>query len=333
MRSDSIVKLAALAAVLLSSALAQAREPVATSERFAFYSDFETNLNDALIAAGVARRFGRDELFSAGDEQACFEALAPALQAGWRLAVSYYAEIISPHEFNDRQQYLIRLSLAGLGHEDARAVEFLDLAASFRRAASPAYAACRWAAQDAENRRWIDDVSSQLSKYESEIAGRLAELYQQAWPDQRLDVDVVATVSWAGANSSFPDGSAGHLLISSGTAGHEALETVFHEASHGFMLRHAPLQDALAEAAERLGVRVPDGLWHVVLFYTTGETVRAVLGAAGEPGYEPMIYEIYGRSRWGDYREAMDAAWPSYMDGKTSALETAMALIGQIDRQ
>lgn len=327
------MKLIALIAVVLWATQLQARDPVATSEQFAFYSDFETNLNDALIAAGVARKFGRDELFSAGEEMACFETLSPSLQAGWRLAVSYYAEIISPHQFNDRQQYLIRLRLAGIDSDDARVEDFLDLASSFRRAGSPAYNACRWTAQDSENRRWIDDVTSQLSKHEQEIGGRLAKLYQQAWPDQRLDVDVVATVSWAGANSFFADNSAGHLLISSGSAGHEALETVFHEASHGFMLGAAPLRDALAQAAGRLAVPVPDGLWHVLLFYTTGETVRMVVEAAGEPDYEPMIYEIYGRTSWGDYREALDTTWPAYMDGSKSAFDAAMELIGQINWQ
>ncbi len=327
-----ILKIIAVIAVSFWTTHLQAREPVATSERFAFYSDFETNLNDALIAAGVSRRFDRDELFSAGEERACFEALPPSSQAGWRLAVSYYAEIISPHQFNDRQQYLIRLSLAGNDGEDARVAEFLDVSASFRRAASHAYNACRWTAQDSANRRWIDDVTSQLTKHEPAIAMRLAKLYQRAWPDQRLDVDVVATVSWAGANSFFAGGSAGHLLISSGSEGHEALETVFHEASHGFMLQFAPLQDALAQAAERLDVPIPDGLWHVVLFYTTGETVRTVLEAAGEPGYEPMIYEIYGRSSWGDYREAMDTTWPSYIKGEKNAFEAATELIKQIDR-
>jgi len=328
-----MMKLIAMIVVLLCATYSQAREPVAASEQFTFYSDFEANLNDALVAAGVARKFSRDELFSAGDEQACFDALAPSLQAGWRLAVDYYAEIISPHDFNDRRQLLIRLSLAGIGNEDARATEFLNLAASFRRAASPAYKACRWTAQDSANRRWIDDVTSQLSEYEPEISMRLAKLYQQTWPDQRMQVDVVATVSWAGANSFFADNKAGHILVSSGSAGPEALETVFHEASHGFMLRPSPLQDAIIQAAERLGVRVPDGLWHVVLFYTTGETIRATLETVGDPGYEPMIYEIYGRSSWGDYREAMDAVWPSYMDGSKSAFEAATELTRQIYRQ
>jgi hypothetical protein len=138
---------------------------------------------------------------------------------------------------------------------------------------------------------------------------------------------VVETVSWAGANSFFTRDHVGHLLISPNYQGFEALETIFHEASHGFMLRGAPLQRALAGAADELNTDVPEGLWHVVLFVTTGETVRAILDAAGETGYVPMITEIYGRSSWGQYKAAMDLVWPSYLDGTLDADAAVLALI------
>jgi hypothetical protein len=34
------------------------RAPVVTTPRFAFYSDLDTNLKDALVAAGIARKGG-----------------------------------------------------------------------------------------------------------------------------------------------------------------------------------------------------------------------------------------------------------------------------------
>ena len=48
------------------------RTPVLTTPRFALYSDFDTNLNDALIAAGIARKGGKQELFHSGAELPCF---------------------------------------------------------------------------------------------------------------------------------------------------------------------------------------------------------------------------------------------------------------------
>ena len=176
-------------------------------------------------------------------------------------------------------------------------------------------------------------MTAQLGNDEEAIATRLSDLYGMRWPGAQMDVDVVATVSWAGANSFFPRGSASHLLVSSGIEGHQALEFLFHEASHGFMLSTAPLQQALKSAAGKLGVEVPGGLWHVVLFVTTGRTVRQVLEDNGQPGYVPMINEIYGRSSWGQYREAMEAIWPRYLEGKRGADAAALALVQKITAQ
>ena len=97
-----------------------------------------------------------------------------------------------------------------------------------------------------------------------------------------------------------------------------------------FMLSSAPLQRALKTAASQLGVEVPRGLWHVVLFVTTGETVREVLEDTGQPGYVPMVHEIYGRTSWGDYREAMEAIWPGYLEGKRGAESAVLALLQMI---
>src|SRR5262245_56518091 len=87
------------------------RAPVFTAPHFACYRDFDTNLNDALIAAGVARKAGKPELFLAGAEADCFGKLPPSARAAWDGAVRYYQEIISPANWGDRQQYLLRAQL------------------------------------------------------------------------------------------------------------------------------------------------------------------------------------------------------------------------------
>ncbi len=317
---------------LLIFADANAREPVVQTETFRFYSHFETNLNDALIASGVARNFGRDELFHAGAEQACFDALAPSVRAGWNRAVDYYAEIVSPHQFNARQQVVLRLHLAALPvTRDERERQYLAVADGFMAAAARAYRACRWQMQDEKNRQWLQQLVPQLEEHEQGIAARLATLYGVSWPESLFDVDIVETVSWAGANSFFPEGSAGHILVASEPEALESLETVFHEASHGFMLGGDPLREALSDAARDRGIDPPKDLWHVVLFVTTGETVRKALETAGETDYEPMIYEIYTRSDWGRYREAMNAVWPDYLDGERTARDAIAAVIARME--
>jgi hypothetical protein len=162
---------------------AEERIPIATTPPSAFYSDLATNLNDALIAAGAARNDGEPELFHSGAEEACFGELAPSARSAWDRAVDHHAEIISPADSFDRQQYLIRGELAGFGEwaQDARARRFVEIARAFRTAASPAYEECRWAAQDAENRRWIEELKPRLAAHETTIARRLEELYQKRW--------------------------------------------------------------------------------------------------------------------------------------------------------
>lgn len=305
------------------------RVAVATTPHFAFHSDFATNLNDALIAAGVARKRGEPELFHSGAEEACFGELQPSVRAAWDRAVDYYAEIVSPADSFARQQYLLRMDLAGYDEQigDDAARRYADIARAFRAAASPAYEACRWAAQDAENRRWIEELRPRLAAHEEAIARRLQELYRKRW-DGLIHVDLVQTVSWSGANSVFPPPAGGHLLISpSPYQGPAALEIVFHEASHGLALRGDPLMQALTDAAAAAGVTSTGDLWHVALFHTTGEVVRRALATAGEPGYTPMLVKIFERGDWLRYRQAVESALPAYLDGKRSLAEAAAALV------
>jgi hypothetical protein len=75
------------------------------------------------------------------------------------------------------KQYLVRVDLAGFDEElkDAGARQFVEIAQSFRGAATPAYKSCRWAAQDEKNRRWIEELKSRLATDEQKIAPRLEQ--------------------------------------------------------------------------------------------------------------------------------------------------------------
>jgi SnoaL-like polyketide cyclase len=188
-----------------SSGQAGVRTPVVTTPRFAFYSDFEPNLNDALIAAGVARKPGKPELFHSGTEAPCFDKLPESARAAWDGAVDYYAKIISPAGSNARQQYLLRVQLTGFDEElkDNEARQFVEIARSFRAAATPAYRACRWASQDEKNRRWIEELKPRLTADEQKIGPELEKLYRMKWTGLPIPVDVVETVDWSGASPSI----------------------------------------------------------------------------------------------------------------------------------
>jgi hypothetical protein len=71
----------------------------------------------------------------------------------------------------------------------------------------------------------------------------------------------------------------------------------------------------------------------VVLFYTTGEAVRRVVderGPAGVSAYTPMLYEIFARGTWAEYREALEECWRPYVDGKRPLAEAATSLIAAL---
>jgi hypothetical protein len=305
------------------------RAPVVVTPHFALYSDFDTNLNDALVEAGRLRKDGKPELFRAGDDGACFDQLDASARAGWNRAVDYYAEIVSPDGWTGRKQYLIRVQLAGFDEElkTERAQRAVQIAQGFRAAAAPAYRACRWTSQDQSNRRWIAELAPKLAADEERTASRLERLYEKRWTRLPIPVDVVQTVSWAGANSIIRDGGGGHILVSCETQIDVGLETVFHEASHLLMDRGDPVRLALETAAARAGYSLPRDLWHVVLFYTTGEGVRDVLEASGTSKYTPMLSGMFDRGDWASYRGPLETAWRPYVEGKKTLPEAAAALV------
>ena len=327
------VALVPLAAPGSSFGAEQERAPVAETAHFTFYSHLATNLNDALIAAALGRRFERIARLNAGPDPECLEALPPAERAGWEQAVDFYAEIVAPSGNFGDEQGLLRNELARLDYREVSPEDqrFLDIAGGFLAAARPAYEACRWAEQDAANRRWIDGLTALLSEHEEAVARRLEELYGTPFHGLPLPVDVVGAAPQKGASSITLE-PGGHILISSlhePYQGLGALEIVFHEASHTVVAgwRDDPLPRALADAAETLDVARPDGLWHAVLFYTTGEAVRRILEEAGEPGYTPYLYQGLFERAWPEYQGPIESTWPAYLDGERTLSQAATELL------
>ena len=311
------------------AAQAPPRTPTAQSALFAFYSDPDFNLNDALITAGDARVKHKAELFHSGPETACFDKLDLSVRAAWDSAVDYYGKVISSAGSNSWQRYSVRVHLLGRDQDlkDARSQRLVELTDKFRTAARPAYQACRWAAQDQKNHEWVEALKPRLLANEQAIIRRLEQLYQKTWAPP-IPVDVVATVDWSGANTILDDNpGAGHILISTDYEGPVALEAVFHEASHILMDRKDPFRSSLEKAAKDASVTLPGDLWHVVQFYTTGEVVRQRLQETEHTAYTPMLYGIFERGDWKQYREPLENAWLPYVNGKTSLAQASAALM------
>jgi hypothetical protein len=102
--------------------------------------------------------------------------------------------------------------------------------------------------------------------------------------------------------------------------GPEALEILFHEASHGISDN---VQNAILRECRQRDKPVPRDLWHALLFYTTGEVIRPALpdSEQGGPktGYVPYAVRegLYKRG-WQDYLRVLTEYWQPYLDGKQS---------------
>ncbi len=324
-----VLALAGLAAALSPAGAAVAEESatatvVATTTYFEFHSDFEVNLHDALLEAGRTRWSDRPELFHSGEESECFTKLPRALRSAWDHAVGFYAETVSPPQARTAR-FVIRLDLIDEELDEDSDRELAVIATSVRAAAAPAYRACRWQAQDAANRGWVERSLAIIAERGDEIAGRRAELYQEPLDGLPLRTDVVETVGWTSANTIYLSPEGGHIWVrNSAGEGTVALETMFHEASHTVMGPGRSLANSLTKAAGELAVSIPRDLWHGVLFYTTGYAVREVLEEAGKPGYVPMTFD---QNIFGEFHEVLKAEWTGYLEGEKTLEEAARDLV------
>jgi hypothetical protein len=316
-RVQNLIAVAVLALPGLSSAQTEPSRAVATTPHFAFFSDLAANLNDALIATGRARRVKRQELFQIGPEKACFDNLTAAERAGWTRAVDYYAEIVVPFGIDVREQILFRIELMA-GSEWATGDDrtFMAIARSMRAAAMPTYERCRWPAQDAGNRRWIEHTVALLNLHERALGERLAQLYGTSWAGAPYRVDVVDSVD---GNTQVFVPAGPHILVSSSTPNNQdraALEAVFHEGNHPLA---GKIEEVVKRASSARGNAVPADLSHAVIFYLTGETVRRAFDQAGEP-YTPWLYAL---KLWPDnIRDALAKALSPYLNGQGTLVDT-----------
>jgi hypothetical protein len=325
----------ALVATLLVPGVASAQNPpsslVLTTKHFAFHSDLATNVHDALLDAGTARRAKQPELFAAGAEKACFDRLPAAERDAWTRSVEYYATSTA----TNFHRLLMRLNFAGLLPRtagDAATWQLLDEVASMRDGAIPAYRQCRWAAQDAQNRDWVARLQPLLATHEAALGEQLPRLFQVPWVGLPYRVDIVETGISFGANAVGAGDDAQHILVSSKHPDNQdraALEVIFHEASHALATMTSPLAMALDSAVKESGgtpPRIP--LLHAVHFAISGEAVRRAYAQSGGAPYTPYLYSL---KMFGDaFNDVAARIWPAYVDGTRTmpqaAAETVRAL-------
>jgi hypothetical protein len=263
-------------------------------------------------------------------------ALTAAEQRIWDDAVEYYAANYAAKDLLFSTE-LIQLKDQLGDFEDCdelsgRKRKFCDAGLPAKltqvlEAAAPVYRAHLWPEHDRANRRWIMRVAPLVREQGVGLSERLADIYQARWPREKIRVDLSG---YANASGAYTTADPLRVTISSldpRNQGGAALEVLFHEGSHGIA---EPVQAAIIRECHQRDKAIPRDLWHALVFYTTGEVLRPVLGsssaAAGDQdggvpggGYTPYALRegLYQRG-WNEYFKLLQKFWQPYLDGSAT---------------
>src|SRR5258706_1272036 len=110
------------------------------------------------------------------------------------------------------------------------------------------------------------------------LSERLADIYQTRWPREKIRVDLTGYATGSGSYNTADPLRVTISSLDSRNQGAAALEVLFHEGSHGIA---EPVQAAIIRECHQRDKAIPRDLWHALVFYTTGEVLRPVLGSSG----------------------------------------------------
>jgi len=262
-------------------------------------------------------------------------ALSATEQEAWNAAVGYYVANYAEKDLLFSTE-LIELKNQLGDFEDCKEIsgktdKYCDAGlppklTQILETAAPVYRAHFWPDHDRANRRWITRVAPLVIEQGVGLSERLADIYQTKWPRQRIRVDVCAYANWAGAYTTLDPLRVTISSLDARNQGNEALEVLFHEASHGIA---APLEEAIIRQCHQRDKPIPRDLWHALIFYTTGEVVRPVISANDQAhaqnggnsagGYTPYAVRegLYERG-WKEYYSLLQQFWQPYLDGKAT---------------
>jgi hypothetical protein len=329
---------------------------------FEFHSGFWINLHHTLYyeaklreaPSAAAQKGNSAPLIKLKTMKDAVPALSPAERLAWDSSVDYYvANYVNKDLLFNNDLILLKNQLgdfedcdelsgtrkktcdAGLPPKLTHVLE----------AAAAVYRTHQWAEQDRENRRWVARVAPLIEEQGVGISERLADIYQTKWPKAKIRVDVSAYANWAGAYTTLDPLRVTISSTDTRNQGDEALEVLFHEASHGIA---EPVESAIIRECRQRDKAIPRDLWHALIFYTTGEVIRPLLTTAEKappviedavkpnitsapPGrretYIPYAIRegLYERG-WKDYLELLTRFWQPYLDNK-STFDDAIARI------
>jgi hypothetical protein len=296
---------------------------------------YEARQRTAAVSPGRSSKTSGPSLRTAPDAKL---ALTPAEQHLWDDAVAYYAanyaakDLLFSSELTQLKDQLG--DFEDCDELSGRKRKFCDAGLPAKltqvlEAAAPLYRAHLWLDHDRANRRWIMRVAPLVREQGVGLSERLADIYQTRWPHQKIRVDVTGYANGTGAYTTADPLRVTIASLDSRNQGAQALEVLFHEASHSIA---EPVQAAIIRECHQRDKAIPRDLWNALVFYTTGEVIRPVLGSspasAGDQdgttsvpggGYTPYAVRegLYQRG-WSDYFKLLQRFWQPYLDGGAS---------------
>jgi len=316
---------------LLFAPISRAQDdlPVAPLPVFEFHSGFWLNLHHTLYRIARSQRSSGTSANSAAAAMGISN-LSPAEQRVWSAALAFYSKTYADKDLTvSLEMILIKNQLgdfetcedlAGLKKKTcdaglpAKLTETLD-------AAAPVYRARLWQDHDRANRRWIASVAPLVRRNGLDLSHRLAEIYQTNWPKERIRVDVTSYASSTGAYTTLDPLRVTVSSADPRNQGTEALEVLFHEASHGIA---DGVQDAIYRECRQREKPIPRDLWHALLFYTTGEVIRPLALTGTDSGNSSSGYVPYAvreglyKRGWENYLRVLTQYWQPYLDGSVT---------------
>jgi hypothetical protein len=296
-----------------------------TSPIFEFHNGFWVNLHHFLFTAaqGSSAIVVRPQVDPIDGKE--LDSLSGSERKAWNAALSYYASTLVHRDLlMDRDMEEIKNELENSENSsDLATAKISSELKSILLTAAPIYRKHWWPRHETVNRDWISILNPLLGRYGNLLTSELAKIYEVPWPEQPIRVDVVGYANWAGAYTTLYPTRPTISSLNAANQGTASLEIAFHEASHGMMTR---VMDAIRgaekeQAAQHRNAFRDHGLWHEVLFYTSGELVAKLV-----PDYAPYADKngLWDRAWPGADREALERDWKPHMQGSV-ALEAALA--------
>jgi len=314
---------------LASSSPAQDEPSAPPLPVFEFHSGFWLNLHHTLYRIARSQRSANASTNSASSTLGNSN-LSPAEQRVWFAALAFYTKTYADKDLTvSLEMILIKNQLgdfetcedlAGLKKKTcdaglpAKLTETLD-------AAAPVYRAHLWQDHDRANRHWISAVAPLVRRNGLDLSHRLAEIYQTNWPKERIRVDVTSYASSTGAYTTLDPLRVTVSAADPRNQGAQALEVLFHEASHGIA---DGVQEAIYRECRQREKPIPRDLWHALLFYTTGEVIRPLGFNSADASITPSGYVPYAvreglyKRGWENYLRVLTQYWQPYLDGSVT---------------